>query len=102
MSRSFSARPPWAASKKKAGAVKARKTFDRWANSRDFVFTPVPHDDLTVKAFLAAVESEHKAGHYNTGWGEERDLYAAYRRERKRLRAELRIAETDNETELAA
>jgi len=65
-----------------------RNTFDRWANSCDFVLHSFPRDLLSARAVLrAAVMACEKVGG-STRWGEELEINCYYRECRRQLKGE--------------
>ena len=50
-----------------------RETFDRWANSVDFI-TGLPTSELQAIKKLSAVIDLYEANHFDEGWGAERHI----------------------------
>lgn len=81
------------------GGVQAAvaESFDRWANSVDFVF-PRPRDETALAASILAIEEETAAGNYDDGWGAE--TLVSLRTARRRVKAALRKDTEDRAREL--
>lgn len=71
-----------------------RETFDRWANSRDFVLhRPVEEVDLDV--LRHACHLALSAGTFDAGWALEFDLGGYYRRAKREFKKIARITKGD-------
>ena len=63
----------WASYIKNCVWISVDNTFDRWANSRDFI-CKLPKDQRTFDAMISVVKDQVLNKLYNPGWGEEKDI----------------------------